>query len=129
MLKNSERNCRPTFSVRRKSLSAPRSHVKRPGPIRTLRPVLPNVYGGGFTKQVMSNHSWMVCLPVERLPSHKRFGRVNVPVLAVGFASDTENGAPDCAVTMLVACHPPRNASAKRLALLRYLRPRPKGGS
>jgi len=31
-LKNSDRNCSPTFSLMRKSLSAPRSQVKRPGP-------------------------------------------------------------------------------------------------
>ena len=52
-----------------------------------------------------------------RLPSQTRLGRVNVPVLAVGFASDTEKGAPDCAVTMLVTCHPPRTTSARRFGI------------
>lgn len=43
MLKNSERNVSPNFSVKRKSLCAPKSHVTSPGAMMMLRPAFPNV--------------------------------------------------------------------------------------
>lgn len=98
-LKNSKRNCSQNLSFMRNSLSTPESQVTSPGPIRMLRPALPNVKGGGFTKHPTSNQSWMLCLSAGRLPLQIRLGRVKVPVLAVGVARNTENGAPDCAVT------------------------------
>ena len=92
-----------------------------PGPIRMLRPALPKVKVGGFTKHATSNQSWMLCLSAGRLPLQMRLGRVKVPVLAVGVARNTENGAPDCAVTMLVICHPPATASASGPAAMHEL--------
>src|SRR5258708_5271153 len=109
-LKNSERNCRPIFSVSAKSLSAPRSQVPSPGPIRMLRPAFPNVYKAGATKQLVLKNALMVCWELGRFPSQTRLGLVNVPVFAVGVESETENGAPLCMVTMLEICHPPAMA-------------------
>src|SRR6516225_3806133 len=100
-----------------------KSTVCWPGPMRTLRPVFPNEYCAGLTKQDVSYHFWIERCEVGKFPLRNREGRVNVPVFAGDVPIDTENGAPDCRVRMPVPCHPPRMASVTVPALERNRRP------
>ena len=118
MLKNSERHCSLTRSVIGNSLKIEKSKLVRPGERRMPRPALPKVYSAGVVQgapgvsRAVLNHC--VRFGFGKLASPTRLGRLPVPVLATGLASDGVNGIPVWKIRIRLACQLPNAVLAQR---------------
>src|SRR3954468_4893824 len=117
-LKNSERNWSLTLSVIGNSLKTEKSMLVRPGARSTPRPEFPNVYSAGVPQGAPGVSSAVlnqrVNVGLSRLGSPVRFGRLPVPVLATGLASDGVKGNPVCRISIMFSCQLPSTAFTQR---------------
>src|SRR5215472_16804463 len=124
-LNTSQRRSNDSLSVARKILNAEASTLARPGPVRILRPAVPNVPDAGSPKRDVSNYFWMNCARdsspyVATGPAPIKSARSPVPPERLRLTpAATENGIPLCSVIIPFNCQPARNARLNPVAPLK----------
>src|SRR5208283_5891223 len=130
MLKNSARNCRLTRSVIAVFLSAEKSTVVSPGPVKTSRPTLPYVPFGG-TSNALGLKYWLgpprVTGPEKAGFQEGRTGLRESPSLDGLKPSCGVKGKPVCAVTTPAICQPPTSVLTSRDGECKKAWPLPNG--
>ena len=112
-LKISQRNSSCEEPAMAHVFAMARSTLANPGPITLFRGALPNVNGAGSAKAAVLNHRSGVRSPPGKLGSCSWSGRCAgpAPILAWSTPRLTVNGAPDCAVRIVLTRQPPKACS------------------
>ena len=102
--------------VKWKSFDVEKSQFMIPGPITSLRPAVPNVPFGALEYAAVLNHLSIVGSSMAVSALKSRFGRQQLPMLAVSSPAPIVNGNPDPSVTTEVTFQPPITLPSAPLA-------------